>query len=78
MQDLTPYAHMPITNLPATASDIEADFWRELKEIQAESIGWTELAAGCYLHAGNEDPQTIDIVGIPSAQMAGQNVLWLL
>lgn len=31
-------------------ADIEADFWRELAQIEAESIGWLPLAPGVYLH----------------------------
>jgi len=27
--------------------DIEADFWSELAEIEAESMGWTPLEPGC-------------------------------
>lgn len=78
---------MRITNQPplastpdhesASAADIEADFWRELKEIEAEAIGWTALAPGCHVHAGSPDDNTVEIVGIPQAQMAGLNVVWL-
>lgn len=74
---------MPITNLPAraektaSASDIEADFWRELREIEAESMGWTELETGCYFHAGRPDEDTIEIVGMPHANMSGAHILWL-
>jgi hypothetical protein len=71
------------------AADIEADFWRELQaletmhqqemaEIEAESIGWTELAPGTYLHTANEQAAVIDIVGIATASMAADNVLWLV
>jgi hypothetical protein len=74
---------MRITNLPpsapqaASAADIEADFWRELREIEAESMGWTQLAEGCYLHAGGSDDNIIEIVGVPHPNMAGTHVLWL-
>lgn len=72
-----------------SAADIEADFWRELQalealhpqemaEIEAESIGWTELAPGTYLHTANEQASVIDIVGIATASMAADNVLWLV
>ena len=72
-----------------SAADIEADFWRELQalenmhqqemaEIEAESIGWTELAPGTYLHTANEQAAVIDIVGIATASMAADNVLWLV
>lgn len=89
---------MPITNKAATllhlapkskSGDIEADFWRELKaleaahpqdmtEIEAESIGWTPLDHDAYLHTSSDDILTIDIVGIATASMASDNVLWLL
>ena len=65
----------PITG-PAPAS-IEADFWRELAEIEAESIGWQALEEGAYLHIGSERP-VIEITGQATAAMAGVNVLWLL
>lgn len=74
---------MPITNLPqslspaASPADIEADFWRELREIEAESMGWTQLAAGCYVHAGGMQAHTIEIVGVPHANMTGSNIIWL-
>lgn len=76
---------MRITNEPATppsfaaatAADIEADFWRELEAIEAEAIGWTALGPGCYFHAGLEGNNTIDIVGLPSASMAGAHMVWL-
>ncbi len=72
-----------------SAADIEDDFWRELEaleaihqqemaEIEAESIGWTELAPGAYLHTANEQATVIDIVGIATASMAADNVLWLV
>lgn len=47
-------------------------------DIEAESIGWRELAPGTYLHTANEQALTIDIVGIATAGMAGDNVLWLV
>jgi hypothetical protein len=56
---------------------IEEDFWTELAQIQAESIGWISLAEGAYLHVGSDDA-VIQVVGIAKAEMAGGNVLWLL
>jgi hypothetical protein len=56
---------------------IEEDFWAELAQIQAESIGWIPLEEGAYLHVGS-DESVIQIVGIAKAEMAGSNVLWLL
>jgi hypothetical protein len=65
----------PISN-PTPAAEIEADFWRELAEIETESIGWVSLGEGCYLHTGN-DPTEILIVGTANAGMAGSNVIWV-
>lgn len=67
----------PVADAPALAADIEADFWRELQALEAEALGWQELGPGSYLHTGSGDPSTIEVVGLPSAQMAGLQVLWL-
>ena len=56
--------------------ELEADFGRELKEIEAESMGWIALD-GAYLHVGS-DEEEIQIVGLACASMAGSNVLWLV
>ena len=56
---------------------IEEDFWAELAQIQAESIGWMPLEEGAYLHVGTDEP-VIQVVGIAKAEMAGSNVLWLI
>ena len=56
---------------------IEEDFWAELAQIQAESIGWIPLDEGAYLHVGSDEP-VIQVVGIAKAEMAGSNVLWLI
>jgi len=58
-------------------AQVEVDFWRELAEIEAESIGWTELEEGCYLHAGS-DQLVIEVVGQATASMVDSNVLWVL
>ncbi len=58
------------------SSTVEADFWRELKEIEAESIGWIPLD-GAYLHVGS-DAAVIEVVGVAHASMAGSNVLWVV
>ncbi len=55
---------------------IEEDFWLELAQIQAESIGWIPLDEGAYLHVGSDAP-VIQVVGIAKEEMAGSNVLWL-
>jgi hypothetical protein len=57
--------------------NIEQDFWAELAQIQAESIGWIPLDEGAYLHVGSDDA-VIQVVGIAKVEMAGGNVLWLL
>jgi hypothetical protein len=64
-------------NSAITAEAIEADFWRELAEIEAESIGWQPLGEGCYLHAGSDAP-VVHVVGMATASMAGSNVLWVV
>ena len=58
-------------------ASIEEDFWAELAQIQAESIGWIPLDEGAYLHVGSDEP-VIQVVGIAKAEMAGSNVLWLV
>jgi hypothetical protein len=44
---------------------IEADFLRELLEIEAESIGWMPLEEGVYLHVSDENATEVLIVGLP-------------
>jgi hypothetical protein len=69
----------PITGPAHTAdieADIEAEFWRELAEIEAESIGWLPLGEGCYLHTGNDSAEIL-IVGTASASLAELNMLWV-
>ena len=56
---------------------IEEDFWSELAQIQAESIGWIPMDEGAYLHVGSDEP-VIQVVGLVKEEMAGANVLWLL
>ena len=55
---------------------IEEDFWAELAQIQAVSIGWIPLDEGAYLHVGSDEP-VIQVVGLVKEEMAGGNVLWL-
>jgi hypothetical protein len=43
--------------------NIEQDFWAELAQIQAESIGWIPLDEGAYLRVGSDDA-VIQVVGI--------------
>ena len=56
---------------------LQADFLRELAEIEAESMGWIPLDDGAYLHLGS-DEEVVEIVGLADAGMAGANVLWIL
>jgi hypothetical protein len=56
---------------------IEAGYWAELAQIQAESIGWMPLDEDAYLHVG-ADEQVIQVVGVPKGDMAASNVLWLI
>lgn len=58
------------------------DFSRELKEIEAESIGWHPLDHGLYLHRGAQAntpaDMVIEVVGIADANLAGLNALLLV
>jgi hypothetical protein len=45
--------------------EIEANFWAELAQIQAESIGWTPLEPGAYLHVSDENATEVLVVGLP-------------
>ena len=60
------------------ASTLEVDFWEELAQIKAESIGWIPLEQGVYLHLGEPNAIVIEVVGIAKEEMAGSNVLWLV
>ena len=55
---------------------IEADFWVELAQIQAESIGWIPLNEAAYLHISS-DTSVIEVVGIAKPEMQGLSVLWV-
>lgn len=46
---------------------IEANFLRELAEVEAESIGWQPLEPGAYLHVEDDQATEVLIVGIPQA-----------
>ena len=50
--------------------DIEADFQRELAEIQVESIGWMPLEPEVYLHVSDEQATEVLVVGVPEAGAA--------
>lgn len=49
---------------------IEADFWAELAQIQAESIGWMPLEEGVYLHVSDANVTEVLVVGVPQAGAA--------
>ena len=55
---------------------LQADFLRELAEIETESMGWIPLD-GAYLHLGSAE-EVVEIVGLADSGMAGANVLWIL
>ena len=57
---------------------VEADFWAELAQIQAESIGWTPLEDGVYLHVGDAAATEVLIVGNAREDMQSSNVLWMV
>lgn len=52
----------------------------ELRAIRAESMGWTPLEPGAYLHRGAQpgsaEEALVVVVGVPDANLAGLNVLW--
>ena len=60
-------------------TSLEADFWEELAQIEAESIGWMTLDHGAYLHASADSSTSsvIDVVGLPKSEMNSANILWL-
>jgi hypothetical protein len=59
-------------------STVEADFWAELAQIQAESIGWIPLDEGVYLHVADDNATDVLVVGMASADMQASNVLWVV
>jgi len=50
--------------------ELEADFLRELAELEAESIGWQPLAPSAYLHVSDESATEVRVVGVPQAGAA--------
>ncbi len=44
-------------------NNTEADFLRELAEIEAESMGWTPLEDGVYLHVEDDQATEVLVVG---------------
>ena len=57
--------------------NIDSDFWAELAQIQAESIGWIPLEDGVYIHVSDENATEVLVVGLVSADMQSANLLWL-
>ena len=51
----------------SNTASIEADFWAELAQIQAESIGWIPLEEGVYLHVSDENATEVLVVGVAQA-----------
>ena len=49
---------------------IEADFLRELAEIEAEPIGWLTLEARVDLHVSDANAIEVLVVGLPQAGAA--------
>ena len=56
---------------------IETDFQRELAEIESESMGWTPLEPGVYLHVSDDKAAEVLVVGLAHADMQSSTVLWL-
>ena len=50
--------------------ELEAEFLRELAELEAESIGWQPLEPGAYLHVSDEEATEVLVVGVPQAGAA--------
>lgn len=50
--------------------ELEADFQRELAEIEAESLGWQPLEPGVYLHVEDANTTEVLVVGVPQAGAA--------
>ena len=50
-----------------TNESIEADFWAELTQIKAESIGWIPLGEGAYLHVDDDNATQVLVVGVAQA-----------
>ena len=57
--------------------DIEADLWRELALLEAESMGWTPLEPGVYLHVSDVNVTEVLVVGVAPADMQTANLIWV-
>ena len=69
MRSKHPGAEAP-TSAVMNNTQIDADFLRELAEIEAESIGWMPLEDGAYLHVSSEDVTEVLVVGVAQAGAA--------
>jgi hypothetical protein len=58
--------------------NIESDFWAELAQIPAESIGWIPLEDSVYMHVADVEATEVLVVGLASADMQSSNVLWVV
>jgi hypothetical protein len=50
---------------------------RELAEIEAQSMGWTPLEDGVYLHVSDANVAEVLVVGMARADMQAANLLWV-
>jgi hypothetical protein len=57
--------------------DENDDFWAELAQIQAESIGWIALGEGAYLHVGSDAPVFPKTQTLPLCLAHFTTKLWL-
>jgi hypothetical protein len=51
-------------------ASIQADFQRELAEFEVESMGWTPLEPGVYLHVSDANVTKVLVVGVRKAGVA--------
>ena len=64
MRSKHPEAEAP-TNALMSNTQIDANFLRELAEIEVESIGWIPLEEGAYLHVSDLNVIEVLVVGVP-------------
>lgn len=56
---------------------IEADFQLELAHLEVESLGWTPLEDGVYLHVSDANVTEVLVVGVAPADMQTANLIWV-
>jgi hypothetical protein len=56
---------------------LEADFQRELAMLEAESLGWTPLEPGVYLHVSDVNVTEVLVVAVAPADMQTANLIWV-